>query len=253
MNQTLLMTGLLLGTIVVTAVVTYLVVRRRYVGDLQWLKRDRKEKDLLASAARLEAMPQFHADVLEHIEGLLKNGAKDEGLRYLQLYKEYTQQMLASIGVPARAVKEEATFVERYLKLEQLLMGDRLTFGVIVAADVPAETMLPTMLLHTNCQNAIKHGLALKPEGGRIEVIITRHEDDVVVTVEDNGVGRRAAAKSYEHDTRQELRIMNEQIQFYNKLNSRRIKLRVNSLRDDDKKIIGTRVETVIPVGYRFG
>lgn len=246
-----MITGLLSLTVVIVGL-TYWLVKRHYDKLLQWQKRDRKEKDLLVSAAQLQATPKFLDEVQTVIDRLAKNGATDEHAQYIELYLNYTRRLLASIGVPARSVKEEAAYIEHYLALQKLLMGDSLTYGVIVSADVPEDTMLPTMLLFTQCQNAVTHGLKTKPGGGRLEVIVTRHQDDVVVTVEDNGVGRRAASKKREYDTRLELRIMNEQIQLYNKQNDRRIKIRVSSLRDEDKKVTGTRVETVIPVGYKF-
>ena len=251
MNETLLITGLLSLTVVAVGL-TYWLVKHHYDKQLQWLKRDRKEKDLLVSAAQLQATPKFLDEVQAVIERLAKSGATDEHARHVEQYLDYSRRLLASIGVPARSVKEEAAYIEQYLALQKLLMGDSLTYGVIVSADVPDDTMLPTMLLFTQCQNAIKHGLMAKPGGGRLEVIITRHQDDIVVTVEDNGVGRKAASKKMEYDTRLELRILSEQIQLYNKQNERRIKIRVSSLRDEDKKVAGTRVETVIPVGYKF-
>ena len=83
------------------------------------------------------------------------------------------------------------------LQLEHLRLGDKLTYSIEVDSDVDRKCLIPNMLLHTYCQNAIKHGISNRPEGGRVEVTITNLEREhaIVVSVRDNGVGRREAAR----------------------------------------------------------
>ena len=152
----------------------------------------------------------------------------------------------------ARTVAEETDYVRTYLELEKLRYGDRLDYSITVADNVDQQALLPNMLLHTYCQNAIKHGIGPKPDGGHVNVIITSLHGDTVVTVEDDGIGRRAAKKLGQHSTKQGLRILHEQIQLYNKSNDRRIRERVSDLHDAEKKVAGTRFEMTIPKEYRY-
>ena len=103
MNETLLITGLLSLTVVAVGL-TYWLVKHHYDKQLQWLKRDRKEKDLLVSAAQLQATPKFLDEVQAVIERLAKSGATDEHARHVEQYLDYSRRLLASIGVPARSV-----------------------------------------------------------------------------------------------------------------------------------------------------
>lgn len=75
-----------------------------------------------------------------------------------------------------------------YLALMEVRMGPRLR----VAFELPAELrdcMVPPLLLQPLVENAIKHGLEPKVEGGRIEVSAQRHGDDLRLAVRDTGVG----------------------------------------------------------------
>ena len=89
-----------------------------------------------------------------------------------------------------------ATEFERvadYLALMDVRMGPRLQTRL----DLPeALRMLPvpSLLLQPLVENAIKHGLEPKVQGGRVEVAARRESDMLVLTVRDTGIGLAAAA-----------------------------------------------------------
>ena len=79
-----------------------------------------------------------------------------------------------------------------YLALMQVRMGPRLR----VSFELPAELRscaVPPLLLQPLVENAIKHGLEPKVDGGRIEVCARRVGDDLQLVVRDTGVGLGAA------------------------------------------------------------
>ena len=70
-------------------------------------------------------------------------------------------------------------------------MGRRLDWRI----DVPAELLplvVPPMVLQPVVENAIKHGLEPKIEGGRLEISARRDGDGVRLTVRDSGLGFKA-------------------------------------------------------------
>lgn len=88
---------------------------------------------------------------------------------------------------------EEIEIVERYLALESLRLGDRLA----VSWEVPSETKLyrvPSFSLQTLLENAIKHGLSPKPEGGTVRIRIRAGERHLVLSVQDDGMGAEPSA-----------------------------------------------------------
>ena len=67
-------------------------------------------------------------------------------------------------------------------------MGDRLQFEFDIEPDLQSAS-LPPMLLQPIVENAIKHGLEPKVEGGSVRVTARRSGETMVLTVADNGLG----------------------------------------------------------------
>lgn len=245
----------LIGVLVSGAVcwaMAYVFERHRHAAKLLALARQKKQKELQISAVRLKSIPHFHANVMAAIEYFVQNNSTDEASRYLKLYSDFTNQTLADIDRPARSVAEETAYVRTYLELEKLRYADRLEYSIIVADNVDRQALLPNMLLHTYCQNAVKHGISSKPEGGHVRIVITNQGGDTVVTVEDDGIGRHAARKLNQHSTKQGLRILHEQIALYNKSNRQHIHEHVTTLYDNEKKVAGTRFKLTVPKGFVY-
>ena len=67
-------------------------------------------------------------------------------------------------------------------------MGNRLNVQVDVPDALKAVPM-PSMMLQTLVENAIKHGLEPKTGGGTIWILARRHDDHATLTVADDGQG----------------------------------------------------------------
>ena len=242
------MCGFVLLGIMVLVGLMRLIVRRR----LRRIERDRREKELQISAIRLKAIPHFHSNVLAGIEYFLMNGSTEDATRYLKLYSDFTNLTLTDIDRASRNVAEEVEYARIYLELEKLRYGERLAFDIDVSEDFPADTQIPNMVIYTYAQNAVKHGIAPKPDGGHINIRVGRHGDNVVIEVEDDGIGREAAQKVSQQSTKQGLRILMDQVGLYNHRNRKPITQRVDDLRDVEGKAAGTRFVMCVPMGYVF-
>jgi len=215
------------------------------------LEREKRQKDLLIQAIRLKSFPHFHANVMAGIEYMMMNNEKETG-KYMKIYSDFTNQTLSDIDCTSRSIAEEVDYTLLYLQLEKLRYGDRLSYDVYVADNVNMQTQIPTMLIYTYVQNAVKHGIGNKPEGGRINVNITRQSNRIIVSVTDNGVGRDAAARLNRNSTRMGLRILLEQIELYNQANKEHIIQTVTDLHDADGNATGTTFEMSIPEDYHY-
>ncbi len=91
----------------------------------------------------------------------------------------------------AHPLADEFRHLDDYLALMAIRMGQRLA----VRLDLPAELAslpVPPLLLQPLVENAIKHGLEPKVEGGRIEVSARRTAERLILCVRDTGVGLQA-------------------------------------------------------------
>ena len=86
-------------------------------------------------------------------------------------------------------LKEELDFIDDYLDIEVARFGrDNLAF-VKAIDDESLEAFVPSMLLQPIVENCLKHGLAPKLDGGRIQLRATNRDGRLHIEIEDNGVG----------------------------------------------------------------
>lgn len=232
------------------------VEKRRTRKRMARLEDEKAKKELQLSTVRLKAIPHFHANVLAAIEYFVSSHSTDEAAHYLKLYSDFTRQTLSDIDRPSRTVADEVDYVRTYLELEQLRYGERLQYTITVDPDVDQKVMLPTMLLHTYCQNAVKHGIANKSGVGHVTVTINHRQrdgvDGVLVGVSDDGVGRAEAAQAGGPSTKQGLKILGQQLDLYNRANRHHIQQHVTDLTDNQGHPAGTCFETWVPIDFKY-
>lgn len=251
--------ALLSALILLTAVVWLFArnyERKRTKRVMDHLRREKTQKELLLSAIRLKSIPHFNSNVLSGIEYYVMSHSVEEASYYLRLYSKFTNSTLADIDRPARTVQEEVDYVENYLKLEKMRYGDKLNYSINVGEDVNPQSLLPNMILHTYCQNAIKHGIAPKETPGHVDISIqhlqTAEGASVLVTVSDDGIGRAAAAQLNTNSTKKGLTILIEQLELHNQANTRHIVQRMEDLYQPDGTPAGTRCIMEVPEGYKY-
>src|SRR5437016_3661718 len=90
---------------------------------------------------------------------------------------------------------DEIELVAAFLGVQKIRMGARLGSSI----DVPAallEAQVPSMMLATLVENAIKHGIGPLAEGGAIHVVAAREGETLVLSVADTGQGFATASGS---------------------------------------------------------
>ena len=81
---------------------------------------------------------------------------------------------------------KELDHISAYLQLEKLRFGEDLQ----VVFDIQETSFLiPSLTIQPLVENAVKHGVCSREEGGTITLHTHREEDRVIVTIQDDGVG----------------------------------------------------------------
>jgi len=142
--------------------------------------------------AQLQALqrqlhPHFLFNTLNAISALMHRDveAADQMLARLS---DLLRMALDQPGVQEVPLKDELDFLEKYLEIEQARFGSRLS----VRFDVDPETLdacVPNLLLQPLVENSIRHAVAVRVEGGSIEVTARRMGDRLQLQVRDNGPG----------------------------------------------------------------
>ncbi|WP_027398955.1 sensor histidine kinase [Anaerovorax odorimutans] len=82
--------------------------------------------------------------------------------------------------------KSEIELVTAYMEIEKIQYEDRLEVEYHIDE---ADVMVPVMVLQPIIENAVKHGILPKREGGKIEVFIHQEQNELKFLVRDNGIG----------------------------------------------------------------
>ncbi|SFB09627.1 Histidine kinase [Collimonas sp. OK607] len=100
----------------------------------------------------------------------------------------FLRASLSSSRIEKTTLAQEFSLMEAYLELMSLRMGSRLSFDLQLPATL-RDTVIAPMLLQPLVENAIKHGLEPKIEGGRVEVSASRQGQLLLLDVSDTGLG----------------------------------------------------------------
>src|SRR5207244_6635195 len=100
-----------------------------------------------------------------------------------------------SQGLDEVRLREEWEFVDRYLSLERLRLGDRLR-SRLEAEEGLLDAIVPAFSLQPLVENAVRHAIAPRAEGGSIVVSARRDGSRLVLAVEDDGAPSAESART---------------------------------------------------------
>jgi len=146
----------------------------------------------LLAQARLDALkmqlhPHFLFNTLNSISALMRRDveAADRMMTRLADLLRLSLQRGSDQVVP---LTEELEFLELYLEIERTRFEDRLS----VLFDVRPETLsadVPSLILQSLVENAVRHGVARRSEPVRIELAARREKETLHLWVRDDGPG----------------------------------------------------------------
>lgn len=156
-----------------------------------------QERELAAAQAELQALraqlnPHFLFNTLHSLTQLAHEDP-DATERALEQFAELMRYVLhAGRSVAAWvAVEQELEFLRNYLALEKLRLGERLQVIEEIDPDV-LELRIPALLLQPLVENAIRHGIAPRPAGGKLRLSLSVSDDRLAIEIVDDGNGSQS-------------------------------------------------------------
>ena len=148
-----------------------------------------EQETLQARLKTLEAQiePHFLFNTLANVRRLYETEPA-AGETMLERLMRYLVVALPSMRDEQPTLGREAQLIEAYLELQQVRMGRRLSYRVDIAPAL-RDIAVPSMMLLTLVENAIKHGLAPLREGGRVDVGARIDGGELQLEVADTGRG----------------------------------------------------------------
>jgi hypothetical protein len=168
--------------------------RATQTAEAESLKRQVVEARMAAMQAQIE--PHFLFNTLASIDHLIET----DPARASQMQKNLIALLRASMPTMreagasgARELGREVAVIRPYLEILRVRMEERLTTEIAIPEGLHSAEF-PQMMIQTLVENAIKHGLEPKAEGGHLRVAAEVVHGKLQVTVADTGLGFGKAA-----------------------------------------------------------
>jgi len=180
-----------------SALTHYLVLagEQYHATEKRLLEADVAAREAELRALRAQLNPHFLFNSLNSINSLV--GSDPEGARRMcEKLGDFLRRTLALGARDEVTVAEELEMVDHYLSIEAVRFGARLQVERAVTEEAQV-CRVPPLLLQPLVENAIKHGVSNRIEGGCVRISAVRQGDALVLGVE-NPIDEDAPAKAGE-------------------------------------------------------
>lgn len=242
----LLVYSLVFAFILLIRRIQYIQLRKKY-------ETERKLTEMQLISLQNQMDPHFTFNVLNTIGSVILQNKSQQSYDMLMKFSKMIRATIHSADKICRSLKEELDFMQNYIELQQSRYGEAFTFNLDVADDIDKTQNVPKMVVQTYVENALKHGLLPKENGGGFIQVKVRHGDEgLEISIIDNGVGRKQAKNNGSSSTGVGLSIMKQYYSVLNNGNKRPITETFVDQYDADGNASGTRVTICIPDGFVF-
>jgi Histidine kinase len=161
--------------------------RALQAAELRASQVEQQAAQLRLQALRSRIEPHFLFNTLATVRRLHHTNPA-QGTHLLDQFTAYLRWTLATEQANQTRLGEEVNLVQAYLGVVATRMSGRLALHWDVP-DALRDCVVPPLSLATLAENAVKHGIASRPEGGAIEVRARALGHQLEVSVADTGVG----------------------------------------------------------------
>jgi len=171
-------------------IISYTIRNRKYKEQLQ---RQIVESEQMALRAQMN--PHFVFNALNSIQHFITMEDEMSANYYLTRFSKLIRQVLENSKHSFITLNEEIETLKLYLELEMLRFEGKFEYQIDMEDDISDyDVEIPSMIIQPFLENAIWHGLMPKVGDSRLKLYFAQTDDFIICTVEDNGIGREAAA-----------------------------------------------------------
>jgi two-component system, LytTR family, sensor kinase len=143
------------------------------------------------SQARLEALrrqvePHFLFNTLHGIAALVREERNDEAVSMIAGLSDFLRGVLEDSHRQQAPLGDEMHFLQKYLDIEKMRLGNRLRVDIHVPPELLA-AHVPSLILQPMVENSIKHGISKRAQGGEIRIAAVRNNGTLTLSVYNDG------------------------------------------------------------------
>lgn len=234
--------GLLLGLILIGIAAGIYILRiskQRRVANQQ----------LALRSLRSQMNPHFIFNALNSVNSFISENDQRSANKFLSSFSRLMRLVMENSEHDFISLNKELEILKIYVELEHFRFKDQFEFDINIDDNIDEDDFtLPPMLIQPYIENAIWHGLRYKKESGELKLNLTQINNNLHVTISDNGIGRTKSAAlktaNQKKNKSTALRNIKERVRIFKELHGLVIDVEVKDLDQDGA---GTVVKLVVP------
>lgn len=165
------------------------LLQENYEHKLQQQKLLTKQNEAQFKMLASQINPHFLFNTLESIRMKAFVCGQREIATVIKLLGKSMRRLL-ELGDNPQPLESELNFVSNYLEIQKFRFGERVDYSIDVQDGIDQKILLVLpLLIQPIVENAFVHGLEQKEGNGKIDIIVSRQDQNVLVTVQDDGLG----------------------------------------------------------------
>jgi tetratricopeptide (TPR) repeat protein len=218
-----------------------------------------KRIELEQRLLRSQMNPHFIFNALNSIQSYVSENNTMNSEIYLSRFSRLMRQILEHSQEEFILLKDDLNALESYLTLEQLRFENSFEYTINTNTIDQEIVMIPPMLLQPFVENAILHGLQSNTTKGIIKISFSINKElqqgkqygTLNCTIEDNGIGRVAAAKKEVspngHHLSLAMKLIRDRLANYTQTTNKIYTSQIEDLYSQNKVSIGTKIHIETP------
>ncbi len=168
------------------------------------LVEENKRLDIEHKALRNLLNPHFLYNAINSIHAFILQNDQRKTLAYLAKFSQLVRLNLELLASDKVELEKELKNISLYLEFEKLRFADKLNYRIEIDPSIDdTEIRIPSFIIQPFLENAIWHGLLPRPEGGNLSLQIQKHHGELLITIDDDGVGINNSLKTPKLDLEQ--------------------------------------------------
>ena len=214
----------------------------------------KKITEIELAALRAQMNPHFMFNSLNSIKYYILKQKNDEASKYLTKFSQLMRSILRDSKSKLICLSDELHSLTLYLELESLRFIEHEFHFSIDTSDIPDTSSIytPPLIIQPYVENAVWHGLLHKKAPGNIWIRAFICNSALVIEIEDDGIGRKAAkkinSKSATRNKSYGLQITSDRIELIKTTYGIDADVQITDLYANDGSASGTKVTLRLPM-----
>jgi tetratricopeptide (TPR) repeat protein len=244
---------IIIGGALLVSVLLLVLLRNNSRKKQKVMEFEKSKLEYEQKALRAQMNPHFIFNALNSIQHYILSNETQYAYDYLAKFSKLIRQVLVNSEHNTISLKKELELMRLYVDLEQRRFKNRFEYEIKCDDDLLLDDIvIPVMLIQPFVENAIWHGIMNLDETkkGKLLISLDLQDNVLIISVEDNGVGRKKSAQLKTNNEHESVGMLFSQkrLEILKSLNDMDTRVTMTDLYDENGIASGTRVELFLSI-----